>query len=262
MRDDSHALVPFAKDGGSGTIVAPAVLEGLVAWSEQYGLDAYAGQTLVMYGQPYITEKGAVANAMRHPKYRGFSVALVATERMKEMKLDTSNDIAYECMVHMDGYHSPIVEYGEVTQAEVNAAMAKFGSNAPFLPLVKSPGKMARARAIRRAHLLAVPLSRQGLDDETETKIQQAIGGVDATPIDEPTPEREPNPSSSSSEAINPMSKGSPSHFWGEMSKKGISVGQVSAILGCGAPLWLANNPGKTWADAEEVVLQAAGGLT
>ena len=67
-QDNSQALVPFPKDGGSGQAVAPTMVHALAVWSSQYGLDPFAGPVIYYFGQPYVTERGAVANAQNSEK--------------------------------------------------------------------------------------------------------------------------------------------------------------------------------------------------
>ena len=184
--DKGQALVPFTKDGGSGQAIAPVMAHALAVWSERYGLDPFAGQVIYYFGQPYVTEKGAIANACNSERYMGFSCSMLGPEEMKRMRLDPNCDIAYMCCVHIKDYKEPVVEYGEVRQTEIDEASRKFGANAPFLPIVRFPVKMARARAIRRAHLIAFPLVNEGQEEKAETGQQLAQGGIAQLPPEAP----------------------------------------------------------------------------
>ena len=172
-------IIPFDRDGATGEVLGPDLVRALILYGQRYGLDPYAGELIYYRGLPYVTERGAVHNAVRSQRYRGHAVSIVPPEERKAMGLQ-DGDIAYRCEVWVKDVAEPIVEFGEVTAAEleqtktqVASAVARdrdFRETTPaqqeretlrrlqFLPLMKSPGKMARARAIRRAHLLAFPL--------------------------------------------------------------------------------------------------------
>lgn len=161
-REKPKGLVPFDRDGGDRKLLLPDQLQALIAWSERYNLDPWAGHVILYYGKPYVTEKGAMAWARRHKEYRGHALSLVPLQECKAMGLG-DQDIAYRCEVFVASLDHPVVEFGEVRWEEVQEAISKWKEDAYYLPLVKAPGKMARARAIRRAHLLAFPL---GLSEE------------------------------------------------------------------------------------------------
>src|SRR3989304_2610394 len=111
--DKGQALVPFTKDGGSGQAIAPVMAHALAVWSSQYGLDPFAGQVIYYFGQPYVTERGAVGTAQNSEKYQGHSIAMVSDELMKRRRLGPNTDLACECCVWVEGYEKPVVEYGE-----------------------------------------------------------------------------------------------------------------------------------------------------
>lgn len=180
---ETREIIPFNRDGGTGEIMAPDLVRALVLYGQKYGLDPYAGELIYYYGQPYVTERGAVHNAVRSGQYGGHALTIVPPEERKAMSLE-DGDMAYRCEVFIKGVAQPVIEFGEVTakelaavQEQVKLAVARdrdFRETTPaqqereiirrlqFLPLMKSPGKMARARAIRRAHLLAFPLKGEG----------------------------------------------------------------------------------------------------
>ena len=153
----TREIVPFTRDGGTGELLAPDLVKALVLYGQKYSLDPYAGELIYFYNQPYVTERGAVHNAIRSGRYRGHAVSLVPAEERKAMGL-ADNDYVYRCEVWVKDVEEPVAEFGEVTWKEVQEALERYKDRAQYLPIVKSPGKMARARAIRRAHLLAFPL--------------------------------------------------------------------------------------------------------
>ena len=154
---ETREIIPFNRDGGTGESIAPDLVRALILYGQKYSLDPYAGELIYFYNQPYVTERGAVHNAIRSGKYRGHAISLVPPEERKAMGLG-DQDIIYRCEVWVKGIEEPVVEFGEVTWKEGQEALERYKDRAQYLPLVRSPGKMARARAIRRAHLLAFPL--------------------------------------------------------------------------------------------------------
>jgi len=140
------------------------------------------GHVAIMYGKPYLTEKGAVANAASSPDYNGYDVEHVPQKELKDHGLERE-DIAWVCRVYTKGRDHPITELGVVTQVELTRLREKVIANLKrdkntqnltesalefqadarlrYLPLYVHPGNQARVRAIRRAHTLAVPLKRQ-----------------------------------------------------------------------------------------------------
>lgn len=158
---ETREIIPFNRDGATGEILAPDLVRALVLYGQKYGLDPYAGELIYYYGQPYVTEKGAVHIAVRSGRYRGHAVSIVPPEERKAMGLQ-DGDMAYRCEVWVKDVEQPVVEFGEVTAREVQEVQERYKDRAQYLPIFKFPGKMARARAIRRAHLLAFPLKGEG----------------------------------------------------------------------------------------------------
>ena len=177
------ATFPALQDAGDRRTITPAMLHALIQWSANYGLDPWQGHTCYMYGKPYVTEKGAMANAKRYTEYAGHACRLIP-QADHEARGFGKEDMVWECTVWVRGLDHPVIEYGEVTEVELQMLKAQVERNVreearnfgkspaelerlvferlQFLPLTKSPGKMARARAIRRAHLLAFPLKGEG----------------------------------------------------------------------------------------------------
>jgi len=152
----------------------------LALWFAQtYNLDPYQGQVAIMYGRPYLTERGAVANAARNPDYNGHDLEHVPQADLEGLNL-TREDVAWICRVYHKGREHPTTDIGVVTHQELVELRGKVFRNLRseqrsqnltdaaleqqvdqrlrYLPLYTTPGKMAMARAVRRAHTLAFPL--------------------------------------------------------------------------------------------------------
>lgn len=152
---------PGLVDGGDGKELQATAAAFLVRYATAYGLDAWQGHVVLFFGQPFVTEKGAIANAQKYGKlYRGFNAYPMTPLRL-EQHGKPSGTYGWECEVLQQG-RAPLHEWGFVEPEEISTLKIKFGARAQFLPIVKHPGTMARARAVRRAHILAFPLQRTG----------------------------------------------------------------------------------------------------
>lgn len=154
------ALFPAKDDAGDRKQITAQAAITLLVWAEGYGLDAWQGHVCYMHGKPYVTEHGAVANALKYPEYGGFALTPVSPDDL-ERKGFSPGSWVWECTVRAKGGEMSFSAYGEVTEEEVQRLVADNPDKAQYLPIVKSPRKIAQARAIRRAHLLAFPLIRQ-----------------------------------------------------------------------------------------------------
>lgn len=173
------AMFPAAQDAGSRQDLTQEVMTALITWSSTFGLDAWAGHTCYMYGKPYVTERGAQANAEKYQAYQGYTMRRVKGEELADLDLE-HDDIVWECAVDRRDRSQPIIEYGVVTRRDIDGLAEltrrnvrrrpeskdlddyeielKAFDSLSYLPLWRNPNNMARVRAIRRAHLSAFPL--------------------------------------------------------------------------------------------------------
>ena len=180
------AMFPANQDAGDLSKVVPVMAVALIEWSKQYGLDAWAGHTCFMYGKPYVTERGAIANAQKSKDYRGFATIPVPDSSFTKLGYPDAL-VMWLCSISRGGWPEVIAEYGVVTQTEINELKAKTQRNLlrdprnqhlspqeletllneklSYLPLFRIPSTMARTRAIRRAHLVAFAINRQTEED-------------------------------------------------------------------------------------------------
>lgn len=160
------AIFPAKEDAGDRRAIDAARAIALITWAKGYGLDPWQGHVVYYFGKPYVTEKGAVTNARNYPDYSGFTLINVPPEDREARGFDRDGYV-YECTIWIKGRDLPLVEYGEVGTEEIDKCRAAYGDKAQFLPVVNFPGKIARSRAIRRAHLLAFPLKKVEHDKDT-----------------------------------------------------------------------------------------------
>ena len=162
-RTMSLAMAPFNKDGGDRKSVTPEMAISLITWSTRYGLDPWLGDTIYYFGKPYITELGAIRLASRVKGYRLYSVAHLERERYASYGYPEDSWV-FVCHVEFQGMENSIEEHGVVTQREIDDLKAKHGDQAQYLAVVKQPWHQARARAIRRAHLIAAQITPEATE--------------------------------------------------------------------------------------------------
>ncbi len=182
-------MFPGAKDAGDYHQVSATQAWALIAYAQRYGLDAWAGHVSYMYGKPYITEKGAMANAEKSKAYKGFSAVMAGKDERKGLNLKP-DDLAWTCTVYRSDRDQQATEYGIVYDSELQELHKQVSDrllrdmrgkevDAPthermvmeklsYLPLYRRPGHMAYIRAIRRAHLTAFPLAQVSPEGEIQ----------------------------------------------------------------------------------------------
>lgn len=184
----SLALFPAGQDAGDHRAISRQQAMALIAWSERYGLDAWAGHTCYMYGRPYVRVEGALYLGRSRESYRGYSVSPMGpTDRT--LHGYGEHDVVYECIVDDRVLGLVVREVGAVTEMERDLAKLQCQVNAErdlagkgttpatlemevlrrrlTLPILRNPAQQAETRAIRRAHLRAYPL--EGYQDPERT---------------------------------------------------------------------------------------------
>jgi len=174
-------------DQATGIQLAPPQVQALIAYGQRYNLDPYARHVMILYGAPYLTEVGAIAHAKRDARYRGYTCRNLTPDDLEKLG-EEPGSWGWLCSVWMDGYKDPIEDWGIVIPKEIEYLTEEIRQNVEtdkrwrdlseasrereiarrcrMLPLLASPSKMARARAIRRAHERAVPLDNPLLPGE------------------------------------------------------------------------------------------------
>lgn len=185
-------MFPARVDAGEGQEITQAAAAALIVWAERYGLDAWAGHTCYMYGRPYVTMTGAIANAEKHPDYRGCAMKPMDKTTRAALGLQET-DSAWVAQVFRKEIEHPFEAHGVVTaleRAHLKERMLRNtksdARNMPkteteieglvnqrlsYIPVWTRPGLQAQARAVRRAHLLAYPI--RGLEEQAKREGEQ-----------------------------------------------------------------------------------------
>jgi len=155
--EEKKVLSIVPTDAGDGKKLVVDDVKLLIAWARRYGLDPLAGHVIYYYGKPFITVDGAIAWAKKQKEYKGHNIILLSGKTKVEEGF-REEDIIAKATIYVEGYQTPIVDYGIVTPEEIEETKKKREDKAYYLPLIRHPVKMAMARAIRRALKRAFPL--------------------------------------------------------------------------------------------------------
>lgn len=164
---------PAKTDGGTGMMISPTEARFLVGWAKEYGLVAWLGHVCFMYGKPYVQIAGRIYNAHSTGEFRGYECYPMTDRRKREAGIP-EDAWAWRAEVYRKGGEHPFVDYGVVTQEEVEKAKRDHGEKAGYLPIVKSPSLMAEKRALARALERAFPL---GIPSAEEAGDRENSGG-------------------------------------------------------------------------------------
>jgi len=149
------SIIPI--DAGDNRKLTVDDVRFLIAWARRYGLDPLAGHVIYYYGKPFVTIDGAIVWAKKQKEYKGHSIILLGGKTKVEEGF-REEDIVAKATVYIEGYQTPVVDYGVITPEETEETRRKYGDKALYLPLIRHSVKMAMARAIRRALKRAFPL--------------------------------------------------------------------------------------------------------
>lgn len=150
-------LFPVQSDYGDNAKLTASQIHFLINWARSYGLDAWAGHVCFYRGKPYVTIDGHVAKARAEKDYRGYETRCLSQPDKESLGYNPLSSV-WQATVHIEGYQAPIVEYGEVSDSELEELQTKHPDKARFLPVVKHPGLMAEKRALARALSRAFPI--------------------------------------------------------------------------------------------------------
>lgn len=154
--DIDKALVPQT-DLGSGQLLLPEEVVGIINYAEKYHLDPYRGHVVIMYGKPYITIDGYLYHA--HGEHIPFTISshpIELGERDKYMLLQS--DHAWLCEVRITETGATFSGLGVVTQEEIEAKSEKRPGQLKSPVVAKHPWQLAQKRAEWQALRRAFPI--------------------------------------------------------------------------------------------------------
>lgn len=150
------ALLPRA-DLATGEFLSPQTIAGLVSYAQRYGLDAYRGHVVLMYGEPYITLDGYLYHAAQLKKpYSLSSHPMTPAERALYIIPDGAHAWLCEIEVYMD--KTKVTGVGIVTHEEMTEESKKKPGQLRYPIVAAKPWQMAQKRAEWQALRRAFPI--------------------------------------------------------------------------------------------------------
>jgi len=162
--DPLFNLLP-KKDLATNELLTPEAIGFLVNYAERYGLDAYRGHVVYMYGQPYIGLDGYLYHANKEKiPYQLRSHPLDEIDR--KTYLINENDHAWICEVVLPMGDQSFTGMGVVTREEM-VAMSTKNPNKLRSPVVAAhPWQLAQKRAEWQALRRAFPIGESDKQEE------------------------------------------------------------------------------------------------
>jgi len=149
-------LMPKA-DLATGEALSPQMIEALYLYARQYGLDAYRGHIMLMYGKPYIGIDGYLYHAYKEKiPYKLESRPLTTAERHDYQVEEGAHAwIAYVNINDGEGLFSGL---GIVTQEEMTAKSMKVPTQLRSPVVAAHPWQLAQKRAEWQALRRSFPI--------------------------------------------------------------------------------------------------------
>ena len=155
-------LLPRA-DLATGEVITPILREAIIAFAQKYGLDAYRGHVMLMYGRPYIGLDGYLYHANKeHIPYQLRSRPLSDDER-KTYRIGEL-DHAWTCEINLPLTNSSTSGLGVVTQEEITAMSTKNSKQLRSPVVAAHPWQLAQKRAEWQALRRAFPIGEMEVE--------------------------------------------------------------------------------------------------
>jgi len=146
-----------ATDLGTGELLAPEVVQGLVNYAHKYNLDPARGHVVLMYGKPYITLDGYLYHAKQTNKPYTLSSHPMPESEKKDYLIDLESH-AWLAQVIFTGTGQAFSGIGVVTQEEIVAMSTKKPWQLRSPVVAAHPWQMAQKRAEWQALRRAFPI--------------------------------------------------------------------------------------------------------
>ena len=159
-------VIPFELQGvprtdlGTGELLLPEVIKGLVDYAHKYGLDPVRGHVCLMYGKPYITIDGYLF----HANQTGVAYALRSrplTEDERKTYRVGEEDHAWHAEVSLLGENYIFDGLGIVTYDEMTEESKKRPGKLASPVVAAHPWQLAQKRAEWQALRRAFPIGEQ-----------------------------------------------------------------------------------------------------
>lgn len=159
-------LMPKA-DLATGEVLSPQMVEALYLYAKKYGLDAYRGHVMLMYGKPYIGIDGYLYHAYKQQ----------IPYQLRSRPLDGGERLTYQVGEHDHAWICEIIKpltdesdtgLGVVTHEEIIAMSTKTPKQLRSPVVATHPWQLAQKRAEWQALRRAFPIG--------ETEEEKEVG--------------------------------------------------------------------------------------
>lgn len=149
-------LLPRA-DLATGELLSPELVRALVAYANKYGLDAYRGHVMLMYGKPYIGLDGYLYHAYKEKIPHQLRSRPLNDEERGTYRIG-ENDHAWTCEVVLPLTNQSFTGLGVVSQEEMVARSTKKPNQLRSPVVAAHPWQLAQKRAEWQALRRAFPI--------------------------------------------------------------------------------------------------------
>ena len=149
-------LLPRA-DLATGEALSPQLVEALVSYAQKYGLDAYRGHVMLMYGKPYIGIDGYLYYANKYGEPHTLESRPLKDQELKEYRAP-ENAFTWLAKVTLLNTGQEFSGFGVVTQDEITAMSTKHPTQLRSPVVAAHPWQLAQKRAEWQALRRAFPI--------------------------------------------------------------------------------------------------------
>lgn len=152
-------------DLGSNKELSAHQIIQLLRYADRYGLDAYRGHVMIMYGKPYIGIDGYLWHA--HQENIPYSLTGRPLNKDElELRGYKAEDIGYQSRIKRLDTLQEFEGLGVVTREEINAVLENKPSQKRYPVVAEKPGQMVQKRADWQALRRAFPIGESTAEKE------------------------------------------------------------------------------------------------
>jgi len=163
LMQPAKQVIPFELAGvpttdlGTGEILLPEVVQGLVDYARKYGLDPTRGHVVLMYGKPYIGLDGYLFHASRSGVHYTLQSRPMTTGEAKTYKVGETDHGWIAQVTYIEGGDG-FTGTGVVTYDEMTAKSTKKPDQLRSPVVAAHPWQLAQKRAEWQAMRRAFPI--------------------------------------------------------------------------------------------------------
>lgn len=161
------------KDLGNDKDLSAAQIVALLRYADKYGLDAYRGHVVMMYGKPYIGIDGYLYHAYKQAIPYSLTGRPLADEELK-LRGYQAGDLGYLSRVKRLDTEAEFEGVGFVTREEIDETVKDKPGQKRYPIVADKPGYMVQKRADWQALRRAFPIGEEK-EETIEARDQSSI---------------------------------------------------------------------------------------